>query len=159
MNWGQTVSSLIRSWYETFSNLTVSFISPAFYLILQNYILHFSNLLFSLLNTCLISLIRAVISCVLSWHFFFFFALLLSFTVLTGQLPVLTHGCEDFLCFSQRKVVYPSLSAFLVLAQWQKDGSEQLHKRKKPEGGTVENLVWWLATRQNEAVHFWWFQF
>lgn len=40
-----------------------------------------------------------------------------------------------------------------------KDGSGQLHRRKEPDGGTVEYLVWWLATRQNEAVHFWWFQF
>lgn len=91
---------------KVFINLTVSYIPIAYYLILHNSTLNFSNLLFSFLNACLISL---------RYHYLpqtsltLASASLLVFTLLTGQLPVLTQWDSWVLSLpvrSQRKAVW-----------------------------------------------------
>lgn len=51
-----------------------------------------------------------------------------------------------------KKSGMPFLICLPSVSTLPKDGCGHLHKQKEPDGGTVEYLVWWLATRQNEAV-------
>lgn len=127
----------------------MSYIPIAYYLILHNSTLNFSNLLFSFLNACLISL---------RYHYLpqtsltLASASLLVFTLLTGQLPVLTQWDSWVLSLP---VLFSKESGMANYS------CGQMHKWKEPAGGTVEYKAWWLPIRQKEAVCVvpWWFQF